>query len=545
MSALQYFFSTSGALVASIRRVWDRLLTYGTMDCSLFASHSNARIPLFCVGASLLILAAGCSTSRQTVSTAGPTTVISEGQDLEAVADAGEVVDSHRSVDVHTVGHEAAANKSNAVLPDNRVELAESFELAPIPASLLGDTNSGLTLEAIEQIAMANNPAIQQAAAAAARTRGIRNQVGLKPNPVVGYNGAQLADAGTDQHSFFVEQTFVRGDKLAWNREVLGHDLNAMNWMVETQRQRLRTDLRIAFYEALAAQKRLELSREFRLVAMKGVTVSEDRVKASIAAKPDVLQSEIQLGEIELAIQQAEFDYTAAWNELAALAGVPEFARVELVGELSISRQAREANTEYAQIIARSPLLSAAQARVDRARSNLQRQRNQPIPNVNTHLGAGYDNATDQGFLNLQLSLPVPVHNRNQGNIQAAHAEYCEAIRNVERIKMRIRRDLTRVMREYQVAEAAVHRYEEVILPKAREAMDLMQTARDSGEYDFLRVLTTRRAFYDANIKYAVALGQLAQADAKIDGMLLTGGLDAVESYDGDDGLRGQALNGE
>ena len=126
-------------------------------------------------------------------------------------------------------------------------------------------------------------------------------------------------------------------------------------------------------------------------------------------------------------------------------------------------------------------LLAAAQARVDRARSNLQRQRIQPTQNITTQLGAGIDDGTGQGFINLQLSVPVPVHNKNQRNIQAAHAEYCEATQNVQRIRMSIRRDLARVMREYQVADATVRRYEGTILPKAQEALELMQEARDAG----------------------------------------------------------------
>ena len=108
---------------------------------------------------------------------------------------------------------------------------------------------------------------------------------------------------------------------------------------------------------------------------------------------------------------------------------------------------------------------------------------------------------------------------------------------------MSIRRDLALVMREYQVASVTVRRYEEAILPKARGAIELMQEAQDAGEFDFLRVLTALRAYFDANVKYVVALGQLTQSNAKIEGLLLSGGLSDVASHDGDDGLRGRALS--
>lgn len=402
-----------------------------------------------------------------------------------------------------------------------------------------------LTVDYFEQLAVANNPAIKQASAASAQAGGIRAQVGLRPNPTIGYNGTQIADAGTDQHTAFVEQTFVRGDKLAWNRRVIDHDVNAMNWQIEAQRQRILTDVRVAFFAALAAQERLRLAREFHEVAKKGVAVSEAQVEAKIGTRPDVLQSEIQLNEVDLAIQQAEFEFSAALKELAALTGISSFGHSSLDGNFGSASRLRDEESEFAQIVAASPQLAAAQARVDRARANLERQRAQPIPNVTAQLGAGYDNGTGQGLVNVQLGLPIPVHNRNQGNIRAAYAEFCAATQNVDRIRAEIRRDLARVMREYSIAEATVSRYETSILPKAEETMKLMREAQEAGEFDFLRVLTARRSYFDANLRYVTAQGQLAQANARIDGLLLSDGLSQSVTYEGGDDLRGQALNGQ
>ena len=318
-----------------------------------------------------------------------------------------------------------------------------------------------------------------------------------------------------------------------------------MNWQIETQRQRVRTDIRLAFYDALAAQKRVQLARAFRSVAKEGVAVSEERVDAKVGTRPDVLQSEIQLNEVDLSIQQADFEFSAALNELAALAGVSDLGDTTLIGELDAAFNARDPEAQFAQIVSMSPELAAAQARVDRARADLQRQSVQAIPNVTARLGAGGDNATGNAFANVQLSIPLPVHNKNQGNIQAALAEYRAATQNVQRIRQSIRRDLARVMREYNIAEATVRQYETTILPKAEETLKLMQEAQDAWEFDFLRVLTARRAYFDANLKYVAALGRLAQANAMIDGLLLTGGLSNVVTYGVGDDSRGQALNGQ
>jgi outer membrane protein, heavy metal efflux system len=436
-------------------------------------------------------------------------------------------------------GYDADGYDSNAF---------SGFDVVPTPAAPLPmdeqADRAGMTLAALEDLALRNNPAIQQAGAAAARAAGIRTQVGLKPNPSIGYFGSEIGiDGAAGQNGAFVQQTFVTGGKLAWSQTVVGHDVNALLWQVEAQRQRVRTDIQVQFYAALAAQRRLELAREFRHVAERGVQVSEDRLRIQVGARPDLLQSQMQLNEVDLLIQRTELDLEAAWNQLAATAGLSSMLRPELIGDLETPPDGRDTEAVYQQIVATSPLLASARARVDRARANLQLQQQQPIPNITAQLGAGHDDASGDEFANVQLSLPLPLHNKNQGNVRAAHAEYCEATQNVQRLMLQTRRDLAGVMREHEVARVTVEQYASSILPKASESLDLIQQAQDAGQIDFLRVLTARRMFFDANLEYVRALGELAQTQARLDGLLLTGGLENVPTYEAGDDLRGQSLN--
>ena len=66
-----------------------------------------------------------------------------------------------------------------------------------------------MTLGDFESLAFTNNPTIRELAATTQKAAGYRTQVGLRANPIVGYQGVQLADRGTDQHTAFVEQEFV------------------------------------------------------------------------------------------------------------------------------------------------------------------------------------------------------------------------------------------------------------------------------------------------------------------------------------------------
>jgi cobalt-zinc-cadmium efflux system outer membrane protein len=51
--------------------------------------------------------------------------------------------------------------------------------------------------------------------------------------------------------------------------------------------------------------------------------------------------------------------------------------------------------------------------------------------------------------------------------------------------------------------------------------------------------LVARRTYFESNLQYIAAQSQLAQARARVDGFVLSGGLDPMNDQSGDDSLRG------
>ena len=406
-----------------------------------------------------------------------------------------------------------------------------------------------MDLDTLLAMAVENNPSIAQAQAAFCKAVGVRQQVGLKPNPSIGYFGQEMGNDGAGgQHGAFLSQTFVRGDKLQWNRAVLSRDVQALQWQIVTQRQRVETDVRVQFFRALAAQKKLEQARDFRRAAAAAAELTKQRYEASEGALPDVIQSEMLVDQIDLSIRASELEWRAAWGELAANVGLETLAPQQLTGAFP-SRGAGEAPVSedvlLEELASQSPLLHSAAARVDRARTNLQRQRNQVIPNLNAQAGVGVDDSSGDTFANLQLALPIPVHNKNQGNIAAAQAQYSLAIREQQRLRMLMRRQLAGVMRRLQTAEVTIQKYQESLLPKAQRSLKLVEEALAAGEANFLRVLTARQSVFELGQQLIAVQAQRAQAEAEIDGLLLTDALTTGIQFDGDGGLRGQALSGQ
>ncbi|MDA0832577.1 MAG: TolC family protein [Planctomycetota bacterium] len=487
----------------------------------------------------LIGLSTGCQSTNSSVH------LRPRGMSPRLAAQAVASVEAHQEPIDKTKRASRDASENSPIIP---VSAETPIEDDFLPESL--DSNDvivatgPITLAQLEELAQEHNPAILQATAIAHKAEGFRCQVGLSPNPTVGYNAMQLADRGTDQHTGFVEQEVVTGDKLQKNRDVLRQEVQTKLLDVETQRYRVLTDLRQLFYTALAAQRRMELALDFERVANEGVRVARLRFDAKEGAKPEILQAEIQLNQILMMRQQAEIVYHNAWKQMVSMVGLPDMAPRPLEGELGFAEMDRDWEATEQKLLAVSPELQAAQSRLTRAQLYYERQLAQAIPNVTLYFGAGKDYATNQDFfVNTQVGLPLPIYNRNQGNITAANAELVRASQNVERIGNSIKSRLAKVRSDYDVARVAVERYQSEILPRASETLELAEKAYDLGEFNFFSVYLVRRTYLDTNLDYVNRQLDLRQANALVDGLLLTGGLDDVADVEYTDGLRDQTFS--
>ena len=426
-------------------------------------------------------------------------------------------------------------------------------EPSPIPADPLREAQSplpsqaagGLDLQQLVELGWSHNPALSQAVASLQRAKAQRWQSGLPPNGSAGYFVQELGNDGSSgQHGVYWSQTWVRGDKLQWNRAVGTHMVESAARRVEVLRRRVATDIETRFWRAVAAQRARDEALRFADLAREAEDVARTRLQAEEGTRPDLLQSEILVERIELSAQTSDLRWRAAWDALAATIGVADAPPTTLIGELEQPTAALDAEACWARLESQSPLLRAAAAEVDRTRTAWRRQLAQNSPNVNTQLGVGFDASTDSAFANLQIGAPVVRRNRNEGAIAAARAAHCEAVQNLRRLRMRARRQLAGTIADYESARNTAERYRDAILPRAEESLKLIEQAYRGGESSFLRVLEARRELFEARLELWRALGEANEARAAVNGFLLTDGLES-EPTTSLGGLRGQALSGQ
>jgi len=391
------------------------------------------------------------------------------------------------------------------------------------------NTSGGLTLDSLQQMALGANPALEQADAQMRALRGKCLQVGLPPNPTAGYVASEVGNEGTaGQQGAFAGQTFITAGKLAKNRAIVAAELAQAEERRAAIERRVRTDVRIGYYQALVAEKRVKLTGDLVRVGENAKTTSKKLLELEEIPLSALLQSEVQLQNAVMQRRVAENARRSAWQNLSAVVGGAELAPQSLEGDLTELPTPFDWHEELARIQAESPEIAAAMASVDRARRVLSRACVEAIPNISTQVSLQHDDGTGDTITGVQVGVPLPLWNRNQGGIRQAQAKITQARRQVDRVELDLQRRLTMAYQDYANALAQVEIYSADILPRAEKTLDLVQRAfREAGEIDYLDFLTAQRTYSAANLAYLDAVGQMWESWARIDGLLLSGSLDA------------------
>lgn len=399
---------------------------------------------------------------------------------------------------------------------------------------LVGDSPAdGLTLQDLESIALANNPTLVQAGAQVRAAQGQWLQAGLRPNPIVGYQAAEVGQAGqAGQQGAFISQEFVRREKLELSRLAGSRAVAQAQQDFAAQRLRVLNDVRAEYFNVLVAQRAMELTGELASIGQRALKTTEDLFRGERIAKMDVLQARIEANSASIVVENARNRNAAAWRRLSSVVGVPNMVPRELGGDLEPPPDDLSFDETLARLFEQSPELAGARVGVARARAVLERARVEPMPNLVVQAGVQYDNASQFTIANVQVGIPIPILNGNQGNIQTAFADLRNAQAEVRRVELSLRSRLASTFETYANARNQVDKYTGDILPDARENLELVTKGYEQQQFSFLPLLTAQRIYAQASLAYLQALQQLGVSRVAIEGLLLTGSLREEHAID-------------
>ena len=415
---------------------------------------------------------------------------------------------------------------SMVLLPPGDFQTPAGVSPAPSPEEIPPGSKEALGVADLEAIAFANNPTIAQAGRRIAALQGKYVQVGLRPNPVIGYKGEDMGEEGAaGKQGLFVGQRFITANKLGLNRAVVSHEIQRAQQELEIQRLRVINAVRSRAYDTIMAQRTVTLNEQLSAIGEEGVKAAEQLRRAKEVSQVDVLQASVEASSAKLALNNARNDHKAAWQRLAVVMGVPKMMPKPLADDLGEVMPQLSWDNAVARLLAESPELVRAWSGVERAKCALARAQAGRKPDIDVEAVVQYNDATDNTMATIGVGVPLQIFDLNQGNISKAHAELAAAHREVRRVELVLQDRLVEVFKQYANARQQVEQYRTEILPNAKSSLDLTRKGYQQGEFGYLELLTAQRTYFRVNLAYLASLRELWISAVEIDGLLLTGGL--------------------
>lgn len=384
-----------------------------------------------------------------------------------------------------------------------------------LAATASAQAGQGLSLPEALSAAFANNPELAAAGREIGIAEGERRQAGLIPNPELSW---EVEDTRRDTSTTTVtlSQALELGGKRGARIAVASSGQTIAQLDLQRQRNGLRADVVQAFHTALRAQTAVELAQQSQALTARGLKVVQGRVTAGQSSPVEATRAEVQLAQAHADVRRAETQRTVAFQALARLTGSPLAAFREVQAADLSPGAAPSAEALLAQLEQTAEWRLAA-AQIERGDASLGSEKAQRIPDLTVSLGSQYSREDRERVNVVGLSMPLPLFDRNQGNVLAAarRADQARDLRNA--VELRLRSETRSAVSQWRTALQDVEDYDRTILPSAQQAVDTATRGFEMGKFAFLDVLDAQRTLIEARALYLEALAQATDARAQVE----------------------------
>lgn len=372
------------------------------------------------------------------------------------------------------------------------------------------------TLPEFVDLAMRSHPKLRQALAAIEAARGKAVQARLYPNPlayagspqaVAPGSGAANGGAGASTQFYsMVSQDVVTAGKLRISQQAALREVQRAEYDLVRARFDVLRDVRGGFYTLLVAQRRVEIYKLLLDIAKRSYEIGRQLAEAGEGTKADVLFWSIERDRAEVRLLNAAVLIETGRRQLATAIGLPRADVGKLQADLFQKLPNFDLKALQEAVVRLNAKPRAAEADIARTQWALERAAVQPIPNVN--LMGGYQREinyppSNQGLF--QVTVAVPLFDRNQGNIRSARADIASSRAALRTIELDLATQAAQAIANYHTSQRLTEWYEAYILPKARETVQLTQTLYGRGEVTFLSLLQAQRILTETELAFVEA----------------------------------------
>jgi len=395
-----------------------------------------------------------------------------------------------------------------------------------------------ITLDEAVQMALQHNHNLRALRTTIQQSAAEEITQGLRPNPSI-FSDWEYLPLGSPEHqnaelysgtstsdylknntegdiglSYLIERGGKRHDRLQAQK-----DITAQTRSLVTDNERgLTFQVATLFFNAQLAESTLDLGQQDLKSFQATVDISERQFKVGGLSENDYLMIKLQLLQFQTDVEQAQLAKVQALSDLRQLLGY-ESVSADYDVAASFEYQPVKVNLDdlKMQALQNRPDLRAAQQGVTAANSQLELQKANGKQDVTVQ--TNYSHVNGINAVTLYGSIPLPIFNRNQGEIARARYVITQAQEQASAANGQVLDDVKDAYEGLQSNDRVVRLYVSTYLDVATKSRDISDYAYHKGGISLLDFLYAERnyratelAYRQTLASYLLAVEQLREA---------------------------------
>ncbi|MBD3833153.1 MAG: TolC family protein [Brevundimonas sp.] len=353
--------------------------------------------------------------------------------------------------------------------------------------------------------------ALLEAAEARLRQAGVRAnpELALRADGVLG--GKPYAGWGEAEISLDLTQNLELGGRRGARADVA----RAAVGVSALRREQAGIDtvarLALTYAEAEAAERRFALAEDALTLAVADARAALVLVEEGREPLLRGIQAETEAAMARAAVEDARAERDVAFARLTAEAMLPTPVTSVRAG---VQAGVLDRTSATSPDAAASLAVRVAEAEAEAAARRIGRERAEARPNVSASLGVTRYQAEDATALTVGLSMPLPLFDRNRGNIDAARAEHRAAEARVAGARLADAAERTAALARLRASASRIAAGD-MGVSSAEEAYRLSRLGFEAGRISQMELRSTRLALISA--RDAAVEARLARVRAEIE----------------------------
>lgn len=403
--------------------------------------------------------------------------------------------------------------------------------VAALPtAPVWSQTGEELTLQALIQELINNNPEIQAMESRYQAALARPSQVRTLPDPTVSFvtrnadgNPVPFTTLGSDPLSsvgLMWEQELPYPGKLNLAGKIAEKEADVAKTQIEATRWQALSELKQAYFEYFQANRSARILRDSLDLLKQIESIAEARYGVGQAIQQDVLRAQVEISAIDQKITIAEREKATAAAQINQLLNRPVDNPLPPPAEVSLTAFTATLEQLQRDLVSASPAVLSNEAMVQRERLNVDLAKKQYRPDFMTSVEYGNSpNFPDMWEIQIGLRIPIFYKKKQAYGVVEASRSLTGAEKELRATTQKTSFDVKNEYLQIQASEKLIRLYDGAIIPQSKLALESGIASYQVGNADFLTTLSNfltvleyRMSYFEELARHESAIARLEQA---------------------------------